>query len=30
MKGETLEVCTKDDKRTQETKPFVEVLKKRF
>ena len=30
MKGESQEICKKDDKKTQEIKPFLQDLKKRF
>ena len=30
MKGERQEVCAKDDKKSQEMKPFIEDLSKRF
>lgn len=30
MKGEPLEVCKKDDKKTQEIEPFYQELQKRF
>jgi hypothetical protein len=30
MKGEKQEICAKDDKKAQEIRPFIEVLKKRF
>lgn len=30
MKGETQELCKKDDKKTQEIKPFLDAISKRF
>jgi hypothetical protein len=30
MKGEDLEICSKDDKKSQEMAPFVQDLSKRF
>lgn len=30
MKGEKQDLCTKDDKKTQELRPFIEEMSKRF